>query len=84
MPEGRDIKRQDDLETIRGAVLYHRVFNPTYPNTLGEIDLPNDKILPRDPSTQQPYQYYLLEGGSRFEICANFETKDPSCLTNPD
>lgn len=82
--KGRDIKRQADLEEIRGAVLYHKVFNPTYPNTLDEIELPNDGKIPRDPSTQQPYQYSLLDNGSQYEICANFETKERSCLTSPD
>ncbi len=82
-PEGRDIQRQEDLETIQGAILYHRVFNSTYPNSLAEIELPNDKTLPTDPLTRKEYEYSLLDNAAKYEICANYETRERNCLTSP-
>jgi hypothetical protein len=81
----RDAKRTADLRTIQMAASMYYDANNIYPSALDDLkSYLYGAEIPKDPKTNLPYEYILLENGNNYEICADFEKdlqkKANSCL----
>lgn len=81
--KARDARRQADISQIRvGLEIYYSEHN-NYPFSLNELSPEYLPSLPVDPSTNQPYQYQLQQGGTDYKVCAQLEsTKTQKCVTS--
>ena len=91
----RNGKRQQDLETVRQALVLYRVNEGSYPETgsfntmfstlQGGGYLNIDGV--EDPKNEGDYVYTYQSDGSTFQVCAYMEpdgaTVDPVCRLNP-
>lgn len=81
--KARDARRQADISQIRVRLgMYYSEHN-NYPSSLDELSPEYFPSLPVDPSTNQPYQYQLQQGGTDYKVCAQLEsTKTQKCVTS--
>ncbi|HET9233488.1 MAG TPA: hypothetical protein VFP10_05055 [Candidatus Eisenbacteria bacterium] len=71
-----DATRSDDLASIRMAVRSYYTAEGRLPESLAPL---TDRLASnrfRDPLTQQPYEYRILDPG-HFELCATFALEAP-------
>ena len=88
----RNGKRQQDLETLRQALVLYRVNEGQYPETddfstmMGELRsggyLKIDEV--KDPKNEEPYVYTYTGSARSFEVCAKTEPdEEVVCRASP-
>lgn len=75
----RDIERKSDLDKIASSLEEYKAENGRYPDLLSDL---NDSSLPKDPQTDESYEYSVKQNGQDYELCAIFETTGRQCVSS--
>lgn len=83
----RDTVRKTDLYSLQKILIMYHDDNQGYPGSLSDLEPKYAATVPTDPGTKKPYEYTLLGGGEKFNLCADLELKPETgqtkyCLTD--
>jgi|GEM_PF-445728 len=73
-----DTARFADISQIQINLMIYYDEEGEYPESLSELD-----INYKDPKTKEPYEYYQLDNGKDYKICASFK-KGRRCFSSED
>lgn len=71
---GRDARRVADLKELRTAMQLYFDATSGYPASLGDLVPTYVPVVPADPSTDVPYFYDQVGGGTGYHLGANLES----------
>lgn len=77
-----DNQRVSDLQSIQWQVVNYYQSKGGIPSNLSELEDPISGFkLPRDPKTNEPYEYKLIgQSAKAFELCAVFDTESSGVM----
>ncbi len=78
----RDKQREADIVKIRSAIDKYQVDKSVYPSTLQELLPKYLQAIPQDPETGGQYSYQTMDNNYNYELCVNFESKAPQCVSS--
>lgn len=87
-----DYKRQYDIDEIRHVLDIYKIERDIYPTSLQLLATENSTIsssresyliiIPKDPKTDLPYEYWQLNGGKDYELCVKPENTERKCFNS--
>ena len=73
----RDAQRKIEVVNSKNALEIYYDEHSSYPATLEEAF--GQGFVPKDPLTDEPYEYRLISGGQDYELCAEYEEMAREC-----
>ncbi|MDD5040036.1 MAG: hypothetical protein PHY34_02710 [Patescibacteria group bacterium] len=78
--KNRNTERLADIDTLHNALMLYHEDNGSFPATIDDLAVGYIARYPRDPETNQPYQYELNTDGG-FRLCATLEREEQNNAT---
>jgi|SRR5579885_434739 len=79
---GRDRQRDEDFANLQHALSMYHAQSGLYPQSLQQLVPTYLKTVPSDPKTHALYSYSLVDEQGDYQLCINFETKPPQCVSS--
>lgn len=78
----RDKQREADIVKVRSAIDKYQEEKGRYPGSLQELLPKYLQAIPLDPETGGQYSYQTMDNNYNYELCVNFESKAPQCVSS--